>query len=115
MILWSYGVGSGKITANQFVEITSTNPAKIFGLYPKKGTLLPGSDADITIWNPYKEIDYGIAYSKHRTDYNLFEGWKLKGTIEKVFLRGKLIVDSQKWLGKKGMGEYLYCGDITIL
>ncbi|MCD6577010.1 MAG: dihydropyrimidinase [Anaerolineaceae bacterium] len=115
LILWSYGVGSGKITANQFVEITSTNPAKIFGLYPKKGTLLPGSDADITIWNPYKEIDYGIAYSKHRTDYNLFEGWKLKGTIEKVFLRGKLIVDSQKWLGKKGMGEYLYCGDITIL
>jgi dihydropyrimidinase len=115
LILWSYGVGSGKITANQFVEITSTNPAKIFGLYPKKGTLLPGSDADIVIWDPNKEIKYGVAYSKHRTDYNLFEGWKLKGTIVKVFLRGKLIVDGQEWLGKKGMGEYLYKGDIAIL
>jgi len=115
LILWSYGVGSGKITANQFVEMTSTNPAKIFGLYPKKGTLLPGSDADIAIWDPNKEISYGVAYSKHRTDYNLFEGWKLKGMIENVFLRGKLIVDGQEWLGKKGMGEYLYRGDIAIL
>ena len=114
-ILWSFGVGSGKITANQFVEMTSTNPAKIFGLYPKKGTLLPGSDADITIWDPNKEIDYGVAYSKHRTDYNLFEGWKLKGIIEKVFLRGKLIVNGQEWLGNKGMGKYLHRGDITIL
>ena len=115
LILWSFGVGSGKITANQFVEMTSTNPAKIFGLYPKKGTLLPGSDADITIWDPNKEIDYGVAYSKHRTDYNLFEGWKLKGIIEKVFLRGKLIVNGQEWLGNKGMGKYLHRGDITIL
>jgi dihydropyrimidinase len=115
LILWSYGVGSGKITANQFVKMTSTNPAKIFGLYPKKGTLLPGSDADIAVWDPNKEIDYGVAYSKHRTDYNLFEGWKLKGMIEKVFLRGKLIVDGQEWLGKKGMGEYLFRGDIIIL
>ena len=115
LILWSYGVGSGKITANQFVEMTSTNPAKIFGLYPKKGTLLPGSDADITIWDPNKEINYGVAYSKHRTDYNLFEGWKLKGMIEKVFLRGKLIVNGQVWLGKRGMGKYLHRGDITIL
>ena len=115
MVLWSYGVGRGKITANQFVEMTSTNPSKIFGLYPKKGTLLPGSDADITIWDPNKEIDYGVAFSKHRTDYNLFEGWKIKGTIEKVFLRGKLIVNDQEWLGKKGMGQYLYRGDISIL
>jgi len=115
LILWSYSVGSGKITANQFVEMTSTNPAKIFGLYPKKGTLLPGSDADITIWDPDIEIDYGVAYSKHRTDYNLFEGWKLKGIIEKVFLRGKLIVDGREWLGNRGMGKYLHRGDIAIL
>ena len=115
LILWSYGVGSGKINANQFVKMTSTNPAKIFGLYPKKGTLLPGSDADIAIWNPNKEIDYGVAYSKQRTDYNLFEGWKLKGMIEKVFLRGKLIVNGQEWLGSRGMGKYLHRGDISIL
>jgi len=115
LVLWTHGVGSGRITANQFVEMTSTNPAKIFGMYPKKGTLLPGSDADINIWDPNQEIDYGVSYSKHRTDYNLFEGWKLKGTIEKVFLRGKLIVNGQEWFGKKGMGEFIKRGDISIL
>jgi dihydropyrimidinase len=115
LILWTYGVVSGKITANQFVELTSTNPAKIFGLYPKKGTLMPGSDADITIWDPNKEIIFGTEFSKQRTDYNLYEGWKLKGTIEKVFLRGKLIVDGTDWFGKKGMGEYIYRKGISIL
>ncbi|MCD6356232.1 MAG: dihydropyrimidinase [Anaerolineaceae bacterium] len=115
LIMWSYGVGKGRITANHFVELTSTNPAKIFGLYPRKGSLIPGADADITIWDPHKKITYGVKYSKHRTDYNLFEGWKLKGIIEKVFLRGKLIVDGEKWLGKKGMGCYLNRGDITLL
>ena len=115
LILWTYGVVSGRITPNQFVELTSTNPAKIFGLYPKKGTLMPGSDADITIWDPNKEIRFGTKYSKQRTDYNLYEDWDLKGTIEKVFLRGKLIVDGSEWLGKKGMGEYIYRKDISIL
>ena len=113
--MWTKGVGQGKISPNRFVEITSTNPAKIFGMYPKKGTLLPGSDADIIIWDPEKEIEYGVAYSKHRTDYNLFEGWKLKGTIDKVFLRGNIIVDDQKWLGRKGMGQFIHREDITIL
>jgi dihydropyrimidinase len=115
LILWTHGVVSGKISANQFVQLTSTNPAKIFGLYPKKGTIMPGSDADITIWDPRKEIIFGLQYSKHRTDYNLYEGWKLKGVIEKVFLRGKLIVDGSKWLGNKGMGEYLHGKEISIL
>ena len=78
LIMWSYGVGKGRITANHFVELTSTNPAKIFGLYPRKGSLIPGADADITIWDPHKKFTYGVKYSKHRTDYNLFEGWKLK-------------------------------------
>ena len=77
-ILWTYGVRAGKISQNQFVALNSTNPAKIFGLYPRKGALLPGADADIVIWDP-----------------------------EKVFLRGKLIVDGDQWLGKAGQGEYL--------
>jgi dihydropyrimidinase len=106
-ILWTYGVGKGKISANQFVALNSTNPAKIFGLYPRKGALLPGSDADIVIWDPQKRVKYGVAMSQHRTDYNLYEGWELVGYPEKVFLRGKLIVDEQKWLGKAGQGEFL--------
>lgn len=106
-ILWTFGVGEGRISPNQFVALTSTNPAKIFGLYPQKGSLLPGSDADIVIWDPKKELTYGVAYAKHRTDYNLYEGWKLKGFPEKVFLRGNLIVDGEKWLGKQGMGKFI--------
>jgi dihydropyrimidinase len=106
-VLWTTGVGSGKITAQQFVALTSTNPAKIFGLYPRKGALLPGSDADIVVWDPEKKVKYGVALSHQRTDYNLYEGWELTGYPEKVFLRGQLIVDGERWLGKAGMGEFL--------
>ena len=106
-ILWTYGVRAGKISQNQFVALNSTNPAKIFGLYPRKGTLLPGADADIVIWDPEKHVKYGVEVSHHRTDYNLYEGWDLVGYPEKVFLRGKLIVDGDQWLGKAGQGEYL--------
>ncbi len=106
-IMWTYSVGEGKITQERFVALMSTNPAKIFGLYPQKGALEVGSDADILIWDPNKELTYGLDHSQHRTDYNLFEGWKLKGFPEKVFLRGELIVDQEKWLGKAGNGRFL--------
>lgn len=110
-ILWTYGVGTGKLSPQQFVTLVSTNPAKIFGLYPRKGALQPGSDADIVIWDPERELTYGRAFSHQRTDYNLFEGWKLKGFPEKVFLRGNLIVDGERWLGKAGMGTFLKRGE----
>ena len=106
-VLWTTAVGSGKLTANQFVALNSTNPAKIFGLYPRKGALLPGSDADLVIWDPHKQVKYGVAMSQQRTDYNLYEGWELTGYPEKVFLRGALIVDGGKWLGRRGMGQFL--------
>jgi dihydropyrimidinase len=106
-ILWTTGVRTGKITANQFVAYNSTNPAKIFGLYPRKGALLPGSDADIVIWDPERKVTYGVAHTHQRTDYNLYEGWELTGMPEKVFLRGKLIVDGEQWLGKAGGGQFL--------
>jgi dihydropyrimidinase len=107
-IMWSYGVRSGKLSPNRFVALTSTNPAKIFGLYPRKGALLPGSDADIVIWDPDRRLTYGVAYAHHRTDYNLYENWELVGYPQKVFLRGQLIVDGDLWLGKSGMGRYLH-------
>jgi dihydropyrimidinase len=114
-IMWTYGVRAGKITANQFVAYNSTNPAKIFGVYPRKGALMEGSDADIVIWNPEKKVKYGVAQSHHRTDYNLYEGWELTGYPEKVFLRGKLIVDGDQWLGRAGDGQFLKRSEGEVL
>lgn len=114
-VLWTYGVRSGRLTANQFVALNCTNPAKIFGLYPQKGTLLPGADADIVIWDPERRITYGKAYAQHRTDYNLYEGWELVGYPEKVFLRGNLIVNDGQWHGRAGMGRYLYRQGAAVL
>ena len=106
-ILWTEGVSRGNLTPNQFVAYTSENPARIFGLYPRKGCLEPGSDADIVIWDPDRKLTYGAEIAHQRTDYNLYQGWELKGYPEKVFLRGKLIVDGEKWLGKPGQGQFL--------
>ena len=106
-VLWSEGVGKGRITPNQFVALTSTNAARIFGLYPRKGAIEVGADADILIWDPDKQVTHGVAVSHQRTDYNLYEGWQVTGWPEKVFLRGELIVDGDHWLGRRGMGRYL--------
>ncbi len=106
-VIWTYGVRAGRLTANQFVALTSTNPAKIFGLYPRKGVLLPGSDADIVIWDQDHRLNYGVEHAHHRTDYNLYENWELVGFPEKVYLRGHLIVDGEVWMGRPGMGQYI--------
>jgi dihydropyrimidinase len=114
-VLWTQGVGTGRMTANQFVAYTSTNPAKIFGLYPRKGALLEGSDADVVIWDPEKKVKYGVGLSHQRTDYNLYEGWELTGCPEKVFLRGRLIVDGDAWMGKAGDGRFLKRGEGEVI
>ena len=107
-VMWTHGVGNGRLTPNQFVALNSTNPARIFGLYPRKGSLMPGADADIVLWDPQRKLTYGVAHAHHRTDYNLYEGWPLTGYLEKVFLRGRLIVDGERWLGRPGGGQFLY-------
>ncbi len=107
-ILWTHGVKAGRISPNQFVALTSTNPAKIFGLYPQKGCLEPGSDADLVIWDPDITIQYGLSFAQHRTDYNLFEGWNLTGFPEQVFLRGQILVDHGVWHGTPGAGRYIH-------
>ena len=114
-ILWTYGVRAGKITANQFVALNCTHPAKIFGLYPRKGALVPGADADILIWDPERRLTYGVSRAQHRTDYNLYEGWELVGYPEKVFSRGRLIVNGNLWLGKPGMGKFLSRSSGTLV
>jgi dihydropyrimidinase len=114
-ILWTYGVRAGKISASQFVALNSTNPARIFGLYPRKGALLPGSDADIVIWDPERRVKYGIGMTHHRTDYSLYEGWELVGYPEKVYLRGRLIVNGDRWLGAPGQGQFLARAEGDVL
>jgi len=106
-ILWTYGVGAGRLTPNQFVALTATQPARIFGLYPQKGALLPGADADIVLWDPSRRVTYGVQYAHHRTDYNLYEGWELQGFPETVLLRGQIIVQRGEWRGRPGMGRFL--------
>ncbi len=106
-VFWTEAVNSGRITPNRFVALTSTQPAKIFGMYPQKGCLEIGADADILLWDPNKQVDYGVRVAQHRTDYNLYEGWKLTGFPKTVLLRGERIVDSGLWLGKAGMGRFI--------
>ncbi len=108
IMVWSEGVAKGRLTPNRFAEITATNPAKIFGMYPRKGTIAVGSDADALIWNPTAKKTYGKALSHQRVDYNLYEGWQVTGWPEKVFRRGELLVDGDQWLGRAGTGQFIH-------
>jgi dihydropyrimidinase len=106
-LIYNHGVNEGRISLNRFVEITSTAPARIFGMYPKKGTIAPGSDADIVIWDPNAE--YTISASTHhmRVDYSMFEGFKVKGNARQVLSRGEVIVENGNYVGRVGRGQYL--------
>jgi dihydropyrimidinase len=106
-VMWQLGVNGGAIQPTRFVELLCTNPAKVFGLYPRKGTLAPGSDADIVVWDPAAE--YAISARTHhmRTDYNCYEGLRVEGKPVQVYLRGRKIVDGDTWLGESGYGQFL--------
>ncbi len=106
-LLYHHGVNSGKLTLNRFVEVVSTTPARIFGLYPRKGTIAVGSDADIVIWDPEAEHVISAATHHMRVDYSMFEGWKVKGNARMVLSRGDVIVDGGTWLGRAGRGAYV--------
>ena len=105
-LLFDGGVRDGRIKLNRFVQLMSTAPAKMFGLFPRKGTIAVGSDADIVLFDP--DAPHTLSSKTHHSnvDYSLFEGRKVVGQVEKVFLRGELIVDGDKWLGRAGMGDY---------
>lgn len=106
-VLWTTGVETGKLTRQQFVELTSTTPAKVNGLGHRKGHIGIGYDADILIYNPdYKSI-ISNETSLQGVDYNAYEGFEQIGRPEKVFLRGNLIVDNGEYIGEKGQGEFL--------
>jgi len=98
---------NGNFSINQFVEMVSTAPARLFGLYPKKGSLTPGADADVVIWNPHREMDLSVRNLHMRVDYSPYEGKKVFGGPEKVFAGGRLIVDQDQFLGAVGAGRFL--------
>lgn len=106
-VLWHLGVNSGKISPNRFVELTSTNPAKIFGLYPQKGTVAVGSDADLVLWDPGKEHTISAHTHHMNVDYNCYEGMKVKGWPVRVMVRGTTLVKDGQWMGKQGYGKFL--------
>jgi dihydropyrimidinase len=109
-LTWHHGVNAARITPERFVELTAEAPAKIFGMYPKKGIVAPGSDADILLWDPNAEYTIEAATQAMHTDYSIFEGFKVKGNARQVFSRGELVVDGGKFIGKVGRGQYLHRG-----
>jgi dihydropyrimidinase len=106
-LVYDGGVAKGRLSLNRFVEITATTPAKLFGLFPRKGTIAVGSDADIVLFDPDERWTIRASEHHSRVDYSLFEGRQLTGRVKKVFLRGEPIVDGERWLGRDGQGEFL--------
>ena len=109
-VLYQAGVQEGRFSLNRFVELTSTNPAKLFGMYPRKGTILPGSDADLVIWDPNRSHVRSAATHHMNVDYNLWEGMEIQATPVQVFSRGRLLVDGGQFLGQEGSGRFLERG-----
>ena len=112
-LVFNGGVNSGRISLNKFVELTSTAAAKTFGLFPKKGTIAVGSDADIVIFDPNRTetISVNNTCTHHmNVDYNTYEGFEVTGFTETVLSRGKVIIDNCEYVGKKGDGRFLKRG-----
>lgn len=106
-LLYSEGVNKGRISLSRFTEITSANPAKIFGMFPRKGSLGAGSDADIIIFDPAKKHRISSLSHHMNVDYSSYEGWDVTGKVEKVICRGSVAVDNGELKLKKGYGKYL--------
>src|SRR5438067_1222418 len=106
-LIYSGGVASGKFSVNRFVELVSTMPAKLFGLYPRKGTIAVGSDADLVIFDPHRKHTISAKTHHMRVDYSMFEGIQVTGMPDTVLSRGRVVVDGDKFLGRAGQGEFL--------
>jgi dihydropyrimidinase len=106
-LIYHHGVNSGKLSLCRFVELTSTAPARLFGMYPRKGEIGPSADADLVIWDP--RVVHTISAQTHhmRVDYSMFEGFEVKGNARTVLSRGEVIVDGGRFLGAPGRGKYV--------
>lgn len=106
-IMYEYGVAQGRIGLSRFVDLTSTTAAKLFGLFPKKGTISVGSDADLVIWDPNVERTISAKTHHLRCDYSLFEGFRVHGQARDVFVRGEYVFQNKCFVGQIGKGQYL--------
>jgi dihydropyrimidinase len=106
-MLHEFGVRGGRISLNRMVELWATNPAKLFGLYPRKGTIAVGSDADIVVFDPEKRHVISASTHHSKVDYNLFEGTEVTGTPEVVLLRGRLLVEGDELVAQPGIGQFI--------
>ncbi len=113
-ILFSEGVVKGRIDLQRFVALTATNNAKLYGLYPRKGTIAVGSDADIAIWDPEKRVTIRNENLHHNVDYTPFEGLQVQGWPETVISRGDVIVDAGQMQAKRGRGRFLEQGTSSV-
>jgi len=102
-----FGVRKGRISLNRMVELLATNPAKLFGLYPRKGTLAVGSDADVVVFDPERTVTISAKTHHSRVDYNLFEGTEVQGSPDVVLLRGNVLVESDTLVAKPGIGQFV--------
>ena len=110
-LIYNGGVVENRISLNRFVELTSTAAAKMFGLFPKKGTIAVGSDADIVIFDPEKEHTFGVENEHMNVDYSSYEGWKMKGKVDTVLSRGRVIIDGGEHRGNAGDGQFIKRGE----
>jgi dihydropyrimidinase len=106
-LIYSGGVRAGRFSVNRFVELVSTTPAKLFGLYPRKGTIAVGSDADLVIFDPNRKHTISAKTHHMRVDYSMFEGIQVIGMPVTVLSRGRVVVESDKFLGRAGAGEFI--------
>ncbi len=106
-VLWTAGVMAGRISPNKFVEVTATNPARLFGMAPQKGSITVGADGDVVVFDPNRRGTVSVKTSKHRCDYSTFEGFALEGMAETVLSRGEIIARDGDYVGRQGRGEYI--------
>lgn len=106
-LLWTYGVAAGSMTPQQFVAYTSTHAAQIFGLYPRKGSLLPGADADVVVWDPQVERKISARTHRTRADHSIYEGMAVRGAPRYVFVRGRPAVWEGELQAEPGWGQFL--------
>jgi dihydropyrimidinase len=106
-LVYDGGVLPGRISLNRFVELTSTSPAKIFGLFPKKGTIAPGSDADIVVFDPSRKTTLSAKTLHMNVDYNPYEGREVMGAVDTVVSRGRVVIDAGAFTGRAGAGSFL--------